>query len=121
MLLATPRGATRRARTADLLVTKQQLFQLSYDGVFPSSFVGRAGLEPATMVFCYAPAPYHQRNLYQLSYRPMVPGFRRARFIIFVRSRKRSTDRRPFSPAGTAALCDAGAPGIFCISLSRPN
>lgn len=34
--MATPRGATRRARTADLLVTKQQLFQLSYDGVFPS-------------------------------------------------------------------------------------
>lgn len=42
-------------------------------------FVGRAGLEPATMAFCYAPAPYHQRKLYLLSYRPMVPGFRRAR------------------------------------------
>ena len=36
----TPRGATRRARTADLLVTNQLLYRLSYDGMFPSSVNG---------------------------------------------------------------------------------
>lgn len=29
-----PGGATRRTRTADLLITKQLLYQLSYDGIF---------------------------------------------------------------------------------------
>ena len=34
-LCAASRGATGRTRTADLLVTNQLLYRLSYDGVFP--------------------------------------------------------------------------------------
>ena len=189
--MATPRGATRRARTADLLVTNQLLYRLSYDGIssvvdhnipgmgchhfklhtglelllrryhssYPSLYalalrcqihprgitelfspapvqsvasvsqfnsrashiickllpaavlhhlqqeprshvsfqvrgglriVGRAGIEPATRVFCYAPVPFHQRKLYLLSYRPMVPGFRRARFYLLFTCNERA-------------------------------
>ena len=69
-------GGDERPRTADLLLAKQALYQLSYTPTFPirrfhSFLVGRGGLEPPTPRLSSVCSN-------QLSYQPSVPSLLRS-------------------------------------------